>query len=141
MLALLFFYKCLHCNKQLNPSRHYKLQVFMISTPRLSSKVSWCCKKLRATISHQSKYQLNPFRHCEINGLSKTFVWFKSLSWLGMVFCTTIHRYSIVSKRYSVVCKVYTGSHGTSKIEHGLCACTVDNPLAKALGLSLRTSA
>ena len=37
--------------------------------------------------------------------------------------------------------KVYTGYHGTSEIEHGLCACTVDNPLAKALGLSLRTGA
>ena len=27
------------------------------------------------------------------------------------------------------------------KIEHGLCACTVDSPLAKARGLSLRTGA
>ena len=35
----------------------------------------------------------------------------------------------------------YTGCHGTSEIEHGLCACTVDNPLAKARGLSLRTAA
>ena len=33
----------------------------------------------------------------------------------------------------------YTGCHGTSEIEHGLCAYTVDNPLAKARGLSLRT--
>ena len=41
----------------------------------------------------------------------------------------------------SVLCKVYTGYHGTSEIEHGLCACTVDNPLAKARGLSLRTGA
>ena len=31
------------------------------------------------------------------------------------------------------MCKVYTGYCGTSEIEHGLCACTVDNPLAKAL--------
>ena len=30
---------------------------------------------------------------------------------------------------------------GTSEIEHGLCACMVDNPLAKARGLSLRTGA
>ena len=30
------------------------------------------------------------------------------------------------------MCKVYTGYCGTSEIEHGLCACTVDNPLAKA---------
>ena len=37
------------------------------------------------------------------------------------------------------MCKVYTGYCGTSEIEHGLCACTVDNPLAKARGLSLRT--
>ena len=43
--------------------------------------------------------------------------------------------------RYSVMCKVYTGYCGTSEIEHGLCACTVDNPLAKARGLSLRTGA
>ena len=40
------------------------------------------------------------------------------------------------------MCKVYTGyCGGTSEIEHGLCACTVDNPLAKARGLSLRTGA
>ena len=37
------------------------------------------------------------------------------------------------------MCKVNTGYDGTSKIEHGLCACTVDNPLAKARVLSLRT--
>ena len=37
--------------------------------------------------------------------------------------------------------KVYTSYCGTSEIEHGLCACTVDNPLAKARGLSLRTDA
>ena len=39
------------------------------------------------------------------------------------------------------MCKVNTGYHGTSEIEHGLCARTVDNPLAKARGLSLRTGA
>ena len=39
------------------------------------------------------------------------------------------------------MCKVYTCYCGTSEIEHGLCACTVDNPLAKARGLSLRTGA
>ena len=27
--------------------------------------------------------------------------------------------------------KVYTGYRGTSEIEHGLCACTVDNPSLK----------
>ena len=55
--------------------------------------------------------------------------------------CTTIHRYPIFSTRYSVMCKVYTGYCGTSEIEHGLCAYTVDNHLAKARGLSLRTGA
>ena len=39
------------------------------------------------------------------------------------------------------MCKVYTGCHGSNEIEHGLCACTVDNPLAKAQGLSLHTGA
>ena len=39
------------------------------------------------------------------------------------------------------MCKVYTGYCGTNELEHGLCACTVDNPLAKARGLSLRTGA
>ena len=39
------------------------------------------------------------------------------------------------------MCKVYTGYYGTSEIEHGLCACTVDSPLATARGLSLRTGA
>ena len=39
------------------------------------------------------------------------------------------------------MCKVYTGYCGSSEIEHGLCACAVDNPLAKARGLSLRTGA
>ena len=28
------------------------------------------------------------------------------------------------------MCKVYTGYHATSKTEHGLSACTVDNPQA-----------
>ena len=55
--------------------------------------------------------------------------------------CTTIHNYPIFSKRYSVLCEVYTGSCDTNEKEHGLCACTVDNPLAKARGLSLRTGA
>ena len=39
------------------------------------------------------------------------------------------------------MCKVYIGYCGTSETEHDLCACTVDNPLAKARGLSLRTGA
>ena len=46
----------------------------------------------------------------------------------------TIHRYPIFSTRYSVICKAYTGYHGTSEIEHGLCACTVHNLRAKARG-------
>ena len=58
-----------------------------------------------------------------------------------LCICTTFHRYPIFSTRYSVICKVYTGYCGTSEIEHGLCACTVDNSLAKARGLSLRTGA
>ena len=45
-----------------------------------------------------------------------------------ILLCITIHRYPIFSMRYSVLCKIYTGYHGTSGIEHGLCACTVDNP-------------
>ena len=40
-----------------------------------------------------------------------------------------------------MMCKVYNEYHGTSEIEHDLCACTVDNPLAKARALSLRTGA
>ena len=39
------------------------------------------------------------------------------------------------------MCKVCTAYHGTREIDHGLCDCTVDNPLAKAPGLSLRTGA
>ena len=39
------------------------------------------------------------------------------------------------------MCKFYTGYRGTSVIEHGLRACTVDNPLAEAQELSLRTGA
>ena len=61
--------------------------------------------------------------------------------WYAKTICTTIQRYPIFSTKYSIMCKVYTGYHGTSEIEHGLCACTVDNPLAKARGLSLRTGA
>ena len=59
----------------------------------------------------------------------------------NIIYCATIHRYPIFSTRYSVTCKVYTGYHGTSETEHVLCACTVDNPFAKARGLSLRAGA
>ena len=48
---------------------------------------------------------------------------------------------AIFSTRYSIMCKVYTGFHGTSEMEHGLCTCTVNNPLAIARGLSLCTGA
>ena len=37
------------------------------------------------------------------------------------------------------MCKVYIVYCGTSEIEHGLCACTVDNLLVKARGVSLCT--
>ena len=57
------------------------------------------------------------------------------------LYCTTIHRYPIFSSRFSIMCKVYTEYHGTSEIEHCLCACTVDNPLAKAQELSHHTGA
>ena len=41
------------------------------------------------------------------------------------------------------MCNVCAGYHGTctSEIEHGFSACTIDNPLAKARGLSLHTGA
>ena len=55
--------------------------------------------------------------------------------------CTTFLRYPIFSTKYSVICKVYTGYYGTSEIEHGLCACTVDNSRAKTRELSLRIGA
>ena len=45
----------------------------------------------------------------------------------------------LLSIRFLVMCMVYTRYCGTNKIEHGLTACTVDDPLAKARGLSLRT--
>ena len=35
----------------------------------------------------------------------------------------------------------YCGYCGTREIEQDLCACTVDNPLGKARGLSLHTGA
>ena len=82
--------------------------------------------KLSAGCHHLQIFLIDGFA-CNLSYLSKN--------------CTTFHRYPIFSTRYSVMCKVYTGYCGTSEIEHGLCACTVDNPLAKARGLSLRTGA
>ena len=53
---------------------------------------------------------------------------------------TSIPIYSnLKHERYPVTCKVSTGYHGISDIEHGLSACTVVNPLAKARGLLIRT--
>ena len=40
-----------------------------------------------------------------------------------------------------MTCKVYTGYHDTSEIEHELYAFTVDNPRAKTRGLSVRAGA
>ena len=37
------------------------------------------------------------------------------------------------------MCQVYTAYHATSNIEYGSSTSTVDNPPAKARGLSLRT--
>ena len=116
-----------------------------------------------------SFFNVNPFKHqqalhfrvlnyekqhkegtCKVSGKSVVFLAFYADFCLCpklviittlKVFCTTFHRYPIFSTRYSVMCKVYTGYCGTSEIEHGLCACTVDYPLAKARGLSLRTGA
>ena len=72
-------------------------------------------KKMQNQVIHSSIYRTHVFFICT---------------------CTTIHRYPIFSTRYSVMCKVYTGYCGTSEIKYGLCASTVDNPLAKARGLS-----
>ena len=62
------------------------------------------------------------------------------LHWLLWYKCATLN-HNLQIPNFSARCKIYTGYHGTSEIEHGLCACTVDNPLAKARGLSLRTGA
>ena len=45
------------------------------------------------------------------------------------------------SMKYFANCEVYTGECGIQKLYHSLSACTVDNPLAKACGLSPRTCA
>ena len=47
----------------------------------------------------------------------------------------------IFSSRYPVTCKVYIRYHATNEteLERGSFACAIDNPLAKARGLSLRT--
>lgn len=45
----------------------------------------------------------------------------------------------IFSTKYPVTCKVFTGYHTSSELEHGSAACTVDSPLAQVRGLSLRT--
>ena len=45
----------------------------------------------------------------------------------------------IFNTRHQVMYKVLTEYHATSEIEHGWSACMVDNPLARACGLSPRT--
>ena len=67
------------------------------------------------------------------------------MSWITLITSQT----EVVMKEYFLIlmnisqipkllapvsCKVDTGYHATSKIEHVLSACTVDNPLAKARG-------
>ena len=47
--------------------------------------------------------------------------------------------YPIINTRYSVMCNVYTEYYGTSEIQHGLCAFTIDNPLAKSLRTCAQT--
>ena len=42
----------------------------------------------------------------------------------------------IFSMRYPTTCKVFSGYSSISEVEHGSSACTVDNPFAKARGLS-----
>ena len=94
--------------------------------------------KLRTTLSLMVPllYQHGLFyREVSLQDSHYSFVNVTDRDWPAFkTFCTTIHRYPILSTRYSVMCKVYTGYCGTSEIEHGLCACTVDNPLAKAWG-------
>ena len=73
------------------------------------------CAPVRSIIPELSSGTISPYRRTN-HALSLT--------------CTTIHRNPIFSTRCFVMCKVYTGYHGTSEVEHGLCACAVDNPLA-----------
>ena len=78
------------------------------------------------------------------NHLSPDYIFCRSLSLkpdFSIWACTKTNRCPILSTRYSLMCNVYTGYYGRSETEHGLCACTVDNPLAKARRLSLRTGA
>ena len=104
---------------------------------------------MKTSSRSQSWPYIHDFPSSFLEFLSSIFVYFLhpyllfysiifSLIWLSiciLYLCTTIPpRYSIFSTRYSVMCQVYTGYHGTSEIEHGLCAC-------KARGLSLSTSA
>ena len=94
----------------------------LISIPRLAN-----------CVGHLFLIQVCPYKN--LNGRNQSLVTcnicFK-VFYSSTVFCTTIHRYPIFSMIYTVMCKVYTGYCGTSEIEHGLCACTVDNPRAKA---------
>ena len=61
------------------------------------------------------------------------------LTRISFVFFILYHIPQIPNLKHEVL--RHTGYCGTSEIEHGLCACTIDNPLAKARGLSLRPGA
>ena len=54
-----------------------------------------------------------------------------SLPRKSVVSLTDRQQYTIFSMRYSLMCKVLTGYHGTGETEHVLCACTVDNTSLK----------
>ena len=49
------------------------------------------------------------------------------------------HSPQTFSTTYPLTWKVYTEYYDIRELEHGSSACTVDNPLAKARGLFLRT--
>ena len=53
--------------------------------------------------------------------------------------CTTITSIDLAHYGVSRAKDWVSVKCGTSEIDHGLCACKVDNPRAKAQGLSLRT--
>ena len=111
----LFLFRSFYKNGRINYQYSHFSSVFFLATWPLTS-ISFGIRLICCIIFSSSKLKL-----------------FNSFTCLHF---TTIHRSPNFRTRYSVMCKVYTGYCGTSKIEHGLCACTVDNPLAKARGLS-----
>ena len=96
-------------------------------------------KKVRLEVLNGRGITRNIKSYCLWKSAAVVIGAFNKENRIGNIYFTRIDRYPIFNTRYSVMCKVYTEYHGTSEIEHGLCACTVDNPLAKARGLSLRT--